>query len=345
MEAGKPGDTWEGQENLVGEGAWESQENPVGGRCPGLGRSGESDGEDTGEGQESLPRKVRECQKEERNMAKIYAREELLGRYRAKVQQKQALLFCGVGTGLIARICDSAGVDLMGVYNSGRLRMNGIAAIAGNLPVTDANGMVLEMGERDILPQVKQTPVIAGIFGVDPTRDMERFLHKLQELGFSGVQGFPTVGKIGGQLRAELEQVGLGFQKELSTLKTARNMGMLTMSYCYNVEEARMIADAGIDIIVSHMGLTKGGDVGTREQSPLDVAAERSDEILRAAREGNPEIIPMCHGGSITSPEDAKYVMDHSIAVGFVGASSIERIPTETAVRQVCREYLAIRLR
>lgn len=278
-------------------------------------------------------------------MAKVYRREEILARYKEKIEKKEALLFCGVGTGLIARICDSSGVDLIGVYNSGKLRMNGIAAIAGNLPVTDANGVVLEMGERDILHQVKQTPVIAGIFGVDPTRDMERFLHKLQDMGFSGVQGFPTVGKIGGQLRVELEQVGLGFEKELSTLKMAHDMGMLTMSYCYNVEDAKMIADAGIDIIVSHMGLTKGGDVGTTEQSPLEVAAERSDQILRAAKAINPDIITMCHGGSITSPEDAKYVMDHSIAVGFVGASSIERIPTEIAIKQVCKDYLSIKLK
>ena len=278
-------------------------------------------------------------------MAEIYTRDEVLGRYYEKISKKQSLLFCGVGTGLIARICDSSGVDLIGIYNSGRLRMNGIAAIAGNLPVTDANGVVLEMGEKDILPQVKNTPVIAGIFGVDPTRDMRRFLHKLRELGFSGVQGFPTVGKIGGQLRAELEQVGLGFKKELSTLQMARDMGMITRSYCYNVEEAKMIADAGIDIIVSHMGLTKGGDVGTTEQSPLDVAAEKSDRILRAAKDINPRIITMCHGGSITSPEDAAYVMDHSAAVGFVGASSIERIPTEIAIKQVCKDYLSIKLK
>lgn len=278
-------------------------------------------------------------------MARNYTRKEILDRYNDKISKKQALLFCGVGTGLIARICDSSGVDLIGVYNSGRLRMNGIAAIAGNLPVTDANGVVLEMGEKDILHQVKNTPVLAGVFGVDPTRDMERFLHKLQDMGFSGVQGFPTIGKIGGQLRAELEQVGLGFERELRTLKMAGDMGMLTMSYCYNTEEAKMIASAGIDIIVSHMGLTKGGDVGTKEQSPLDVAAEKSDRILRAAKDVNPNIITMCHGGSITSPEDASYVMDHSIAVGFVGASSIERIPTEIAVRQVCRDYLSIRLK
>lgn len=278
-------------------------------------------------------------------MAERYSRKEILEKFKQKINSKQALLFCGVGTGLIARICDRSNVDLIGVYNSGRLRMNGIAAIAGNLPVTDANGMVLEMGERDILHQVKNTPVIAGIFGVDPTRDMERFLNKLLDMGFSGVQGFPTVGKIGGQLRAELEQVGLGFKKELSTLKMAGNMGMLTMSYCYNVEEAKMIADAGIDIIVSHMGLTKGGDVGTQKQSPLNVAAEKSDQILRAAKKINPDIIPMCHGGSITSPEDAKYVMDNSIAVGFVGASSIERIPTENAIKQVCKEYLSIKLK
>ena len=142
-----------------------------------------------------------------------------------------------------------------------------------------------------------------------------------------------------------LEQVGLGFKKELSTLQMARDMGMITMSYCYNVEEAKMIADAGIDIIVSHMGLTKGGDVGTTEQSPLDVAAEKSDRILRAAKDINPRIITMCHGGSITSPEDAAYVMDHSAAVGFVGASSIERIPTEIAIKQVCKDYLSIKLK
>lgn len=277
-------------------------------------------------------------------MAKRYTRESILQNLRDKIAAGEMLLACGVGTGLIARLCDQAGVDLVGVYNSGRYRMNGIAAIAGNLPIGDANAIMYDMCVRDILHQVKNTPVIGGIYGVDPSRDMHAFLESLCEIGLSGVQGFPTVGKLSGKIREELEQVGLGFQKELDTLKTAHKLGLLTMSYCYCAEEAKMIADAGVDLIIPHMGLTKGGDVGTRQQSPLEIAAACTEEIISAALSIKPDIIPLCHGGAISSPEDASYIIHNTSAVGFVGASSIERIPVEKAIKGIVAEYRAIRL-
>lgn len=277
-------------------------------------------------------------------MAKQFSREEILKNMREKIARKEALLVCGCGTGLIARLCDQAGVDLIGCYNTGRYRMNGIASIAGNLPIGNANEVMFDMAVKDILPVVKNTPVISGIFGLDPTRDMQRFLKSCYDIGLSGVQGFPTIGKIGGQIRKEYEQVGFTFEKEVSVLAYARKLNMLTMSYCYSVDEAKMIADAGIDLIIPHMGMTTGGDNGTKEQSPIDVAAEKTEAIIQAALSINPEIIPLCHGGNISEPKDAEYIMHHTSAKGFVGASSIERIPTEKAIKNVCAGYRAIRL-
>lgn len=278
-------------------------------------------------------------------MAQRFSREIILQNMRAKIDKGEALLVCGVGTGLIARICDNAGIDLLGVYNTGRFRMNGLPPIVGNLPIGDANGIMYDMAVNDILPVVKNTPVIGGIFGLDLTRDMDRFLDSLIEIGLSGVQGFPTIGKVGGQIRKEYDQVGLTFANEVKVLKMASDKGLLTMSYCYSVEEAKIIADAGLDLIIPHMGMTSGGDVGTTEMSPLEIAAENTEKIIQAAKAIKPDIIPLCHGGKITTPEDAEWVMKHTSAVGFVGASSIERIPVENAVKAVCAEYKAIRLK
>lgn len=277
-------------------------------------------------------------------MAKQFTRDEILKNMREKIARKEALLVCGCGTGLIARLCDQSGVDLIGCYNTGRYRMNGIAAIAGNLPIGNANEVMYDMAVNDVLPIVKNTPVIGGIFGLDPTRDMERFIESCHNIGLSGVQGFPTIGKIGGQIRNEYEQVGFTFQKEVRVLAYARKFSMLTMSYCYNTEEAKMIADAGIDLIIPHMGMTTGGDNGTKVQSPLDVAAEKTEAIIQAALSVNPEMIPLCHGGNISTPKDAEYILHNTSAKGFVGASSIERIPTEQAVKNICAEFRAIRL-
>ncbi len=276
-------------------------------------------------------------------MAVRFRKEDIIANMRKKIANKEAIIVCGVGTGLIARLCDQSGVDLVGVYNSGRYRMNGIAAIAGNLPIGDANGIMYDMAVHDVLPIVKNTPVISGIYGLDPTRDMDRFLDSLVDIGLSGVQGFPTIGKVCGRLREELEQVGFSFANEVKTLQKAGEKGLLTMSYCYSVEDAKIIADAGIDLIIPHMGLTTGGDVGTTQTNPLDICCEKTEEVIQTALKINPNIIPLCHGGSISTPEDAEYVINNTSAVGFVGASSIERIPTERAIKGICKEYLAIR--
>ena len=260
------------------------------------------------------------------------SRETILAALQEKVQKGEPIIVTAAGAGLIARLEEKSGADMIVVYNSGRYRMNGIASIAGNLPIGDANQIVYEMGRDQILPMVKHTPVIAGIYGVDPTRDMRKFLLSLKELGYQAVINFPTIGKISGPIRQELEQVGLGFAKEVSSLKLAAELGFVTLAYCYNPEEAEILANAGIDIIVSHVGLTAGGDVGVKKASPLETAVEKTQAILSAAKRAKEDIIPLCHGGPIVTPEDVQHVLENTCAVGFVAASSIERLPIEKAV-------------
>lgn len=277
-------------------------------------------------------------------MSLRFEREAVLKKLRGKIAAKEAILVCGAGAGLIARLEDQNGADIIVVYSSGHFRMNGHPAIAGNLPLGDCNQIMYDMGKNDILPIVKSTPVAAGVYGLDVTRDLGRFMEDLGALGYSGVISFPTVTKFSGAMRKELESVGLGFQRELDMLALAREKGFFTMSYCYSPEEARQLAQVGTDIIISHCGLTTGGDVGAQEQDPLDIAAERTQAILAAALEENPEVIPLCHGGSISTPADAAYVIGHSCAKGFVGASSVERLPVERAIKETVAQYKAIRL-
>lgn len=259
-------------------------------------------------------------------------REKYLEDFRKEIRQGKAVMACAAGNGLIARLEEKNKADMIIVYNSGRYRMNGIASIAGNLPIGDANQIVMEMGKTQILNMVKHTPVVAGIYGVDPTRNMSEFLDELAGIGYSGVINFPTVGKLSGPIRKELEQVGLGFKKEVESLVLAKEKGFFTMAYCYHADEARMLAEAGIDIIVSHVGLTAGGDVGVKEKDSLELTIEKTEEILSAAVQIKEEIIPMCHGGAIVTPEDVKRVIANSCAQGFVAASSIERLPVEAAI-------------
>ena len=260
------------------------------------------------------------------------SRETILASLQEKVRNGEPIIVTAAGAGLIARLEEKSGADMIVVYNSGKYRMNGIASIAGNLPIGDANQIVYEMGRDQILPMVKHTPVIAGIYGVDPTRDMRKFLLSLKELGYQAVINFPTIGKISGPIRQELEQVGLGFAKEVSSLKLAAELGFVTLAYCYNPEEAKILAEAGIDIIVSHVGLTAGGDVGVKKVSPLEAAIEKTQDILSAAKSVKEDTIPLCHGGPIVTPEDVHRVLESTCAVGFVAASSIERLPIEKAV-------------
>lgn len=259
-------------------------------------------------------------------------KEQILSVLKERMRQGQPIIACAAGAGLIARLEEKSGADLIVVYNSGRYRMNGIASIAGNLPIGDANQIVYEMGRDQILPMVHNTPVVAGIYGVDPTRDMRKFLLSLKEIGYSCVINFPTIGKLSGPIRQELEQVGLGFAREVESLKLAAELGFVTLAYCYNPQEAETLAEAGIDIIVSHVGLTAGGDVGVKTASPMDIAIEKTHAILSAALRVKPDIIPLCHGGPIVTPEDVERVLKETCAVGFVAASSIERLPVERAI-------------
>ncbi|MDO4484493.1 MAG: phosphoenolpyruvate hydrolase family protein [Clostridia bacterium] len=269
-------------------------------------------------------------------------KESILSALHQRIAEGKPIIVTAAGAGLIARLEEKSGADMIVVYNSGRYRMNGIASIAGNLPIGDANQIVYEMGRDQILPMVKHTPVIAGIYGVDPTRDMRKFLLSLKELGYSAVINFPTIGKISGPIRQELEQVGLGFAKEVSSLKLASELGFVTLAYCYNPEEAEILAENGIDIIVSHVGLTAGGDVGVKTVSPLQQAIEKTEAILSAAKRVKPDIIPLCHGGPIVTPEDVKQVLHSTCAVGFVAASSIERLPIEHAVTDTVEQLKSV---
>lgn len=270
-------------------------------------------------------------------------RAEILEKMRREIAGSRPILLSGAGAGIVARIAEQSGVDMLVVYNSGYFRMNGHSSILGNLPVGDANQIVLEMGKKMILPVVSGTPVAAGVLGVDPTRDMERFLCELAEIGYSAVINYPTVGKFSGKFREEIESVGLGYEREAGMLKLAHDMGFLTIGYVYTEREARVMAQAGADLLAAHAGLTSGGDVGAQCASDLDDVIARTQRILTAGLDENPEIIPLCHGGTIESPSDFARVFHETCTCGFVGASSIERIPVERSVGQIIREFKSVR--
>ena len=266
-------------------------------------------------------------------------REETLNKMRAEIEAGIPVIISGAGAGIVGRVLESAGTDMAVVYNSGYFRINGHSSIIGNLPVGDANRIVYEMGRDLILPVVHNMPVAAGVFGVDPTRDMDRFLDELAEIGFSGIINYPTVGKFTGKFREEIESVGLGYDREAAMLRLAHEKGFLTIGYVYTEKEAKKMAEAGADILAAHAGLTSGGDIGAGCACSLDETVEKVQKVLAAGLEVNPEIIPLCHGGAIESAEDFARVYRETCAVGFIGASSMERIPVEKAIRQTVQEF------
>lgn len=228
------------------------------------------------------------------------------------------------------------------IYNSGRFRMGGHGSLAGLMPYSNANNVVVEMAS-EVLPVVKNTPVIAGVCASDPGRDMGRFLKELKGLGFAGVQNFPTVGLIDGNFRMNLEETGMGFDKEVEMVKLASELDLVTTPYVFNTTEAKQMAEAGADVIVAHMGLTTSGTIGAKTGKDLDQCVEDIKAIQATARSANPEIIVLCHGGPIAKPEDAKYVLERCKGLhGFYGASSMERLPVEDAVAGVVREFKGI---
>jgi predicted TIM-barrel enzyme len=275
-----------------------------------------------------------------------YTRQQVLDRLRAQIADGKPIIGAGAGTGISAKFAEAGGADLIIIYNSGRYRMAGHGSLSGLLAFGDANQIVYEMGEREVLPVVREAPVIAGVNGTDPLRQMPHFLGRLDELGFSGINNFPTVGLIDGRFRAELEATNLGFSREVETIRAAHARGFFTIVYVFTPQESRRMAEAGADVVIAHMGLTVGGSIGLDREGGvamrLEEAPAKVQAIGEAAWEVNKDCLLVSHGGPIATPEDARYVQERTDAVGFIGASSMERLPVETAITDTLRAFKAI---
>ncbi len=273
----------------------------------------------------------------------LFPRDEILARLRAKIAGGQPIIGGGAGTGLSAKMSEAGGIDLLVIYNSGRFRMAGRGSLSGMLPYGDANAIVMDMA-REVIPVVQHTPVLAGVCGTDPFRVMKLFLRDIDAAGFSGVQNFPTVGLFDGKFRQNLEETGMGFGLEVDMIRTAHGLGLLTTPYCFNPEEAAAMAAAGADILIPHMGLTTKGTIGASTAKTLEDSAKEVQAMHDAARRVNPEILVLCHGGPIADPADAQYILDHTTGiVGFYGASSMERLPVEPAIKSRVEEFGKLR--
>jgi predicted TIM-barrel enzyme len=269
-------------------------------------------------------------------------RAEVLRRLRSQVDAGKPIIGAGAGTGLSAKCAEAGGADLIIIYNSGRYRMAGRGSLAGLMPYGDANAIVLEMA-AEVLPVVADTPVMAGVCGTDPFRVMPRFLDRLAAEGFSGVQNFPTVGLIDGVFRQNLEETGMGFDLEIELVRLAAERELATCPYVFDPEQAAAMAAAGADVLVPHMGLTTSGTVGAHTALTLEESAERVQAMRDAAVAVNPDVLVLCHGGPIAEPDDAAYILGHTTGVvGFFGASSMERLPTELAITEQVRTFKAL---
>jgi predicted TIM-barrel enzyme len=263
-------------------------------------------------------------------------------RLRVTLATGELIIGAGAGTGLSAKCAQDGGADLIIIYNSGRYRMAGRGSLAGMMPYGDANAIVLEMGD-EVLPVARETPVLAGVCGTDPFRLMDRFLDKIEQAGFAGVQNFPTVGLIDGIFRANLEETGMGYGLEVEMIRLAAERGQLTAPYVFDVDDARAMTEAGADVLVPHMGLTTKGTIGAHTARTLDQCVTAIQEMHDAAKALNPEVIVLCHGGPIAEPDDVAYVLEQTHGVvGFFGASSMERLPTEVALTENMRRFKAI---
>ena len=266
-------------------------------------------------------------------------RKEIMKKFREEVKNGKALVGVGAGTGITAKSSEAGGADMLIIYNSGRYRMAGRGSLAGLLSYGDANQIVVEMGS-EVLPVVKDTPVLAGVCGTDPFRVMDVYLKQLKDQGFSGVQNFPTVGLIDGVFRQNLEETGMGYGLEVEMIRKSHELDMLTTPYVFDPEQAKAMAEAGADILVAHMGLTT---IGAKTALTLDDCVKKIEDIIKAGREVNPDIMVICHGGPIAEPEDAKYVIERTEGIdGFFGASSIERFAAEKGIKSQTEAFKAI---
>ena len=272
-----------------------------------------------------------------------FTREEVLARLRQNINDGIPIIGAGAGTGISAKFEEAGGVDLIVIYNSGRFRMAGRGSLAGTMPYGDANAIVMDMA-GEVLTVVEDTPVLAGVCGTDPFRQMDVFLREVEAIGFSGVQNFPTVGLIDGLYRQNLEETGMGYGEEVEMIRTAHEMGLLTTPYAFNPEEGEQMAAAGADIVVAHAGLTTKGAIGATTALTLEESVGFVQAICDAARGVSEEVIVLCHGGPISEPEDAEYVLQNTKGVdGFYGASSMERLPVEVAITEHVKKYKAVR--
>jgi predicted TIM-barrel enzyme len=270
------------------------------------------------------------------------ARTDILGRLNAKIAAGKPIVGGGAGTGLSAKCEEAGGIDLIVIYNSGRYRMAGRGSLAGVLAYGNANEIVCEMA-REVLPVVKRTPVLAGVNGTDPFMIPDSFLRRLIDLGFSGVQNFPTVGLIDGTFRTNLEETGMGYGVEVELIERARKLDLLTTPYVFNADEARAMAQAGADIVVCHLGLTTGGSIGAATARSLDSCVDPINAWAAEAKRIKPDVIVLTHGGPIATPEDAQFILRHCPGVhGFYGASSMERLPTEVALTETTKRFTQI---
>lgn len=270
-------------------------------------------------------------------------RSEILDSFREKLARGEPIIGGGAGTGLSAKCEEAGGIDLIVIYNSGRFRMAGRGSLAGLMPYGNANQIVREMA-HEVLTAVHRTPVLAGVCGTDPFMIRDCFLRELKELGFAGIQNFPTVGLIDGVFRANLEETGMGFQAEVECIAAAHEMDLLTTPYAFDAAQSRALAEAGADIIVAHMGLTTSGTIGAKTALSLEDCVPRIAAIAAAARQVRDDVLVLCHGGPIAMPEDAQFILERLPEIhGFYGASSMERLPTEVALTEQVRKFAAIR--
>jgi predicted TIM-barrel enzyme len=271
------------------------------------------------------------------------SRQAILSRFREKISAGLPIIGGGAGTGISAKCEEAGGIDLIVIYNSGRFRMAGRGSLAGLMPYGNANQIVEEMA-CEVLTAVEHTPVLAGVCATDPFMFRDRFLRELKDLGFAGIQNFPTVGLIDGTFRANLEETGMGFGLEVECIAAAHQMDLLTTPYAFDPGQAAELTAAGADVIVAHMGLTTSGTIGAETSLSLDQSVDKVAEIASAARDVRADVIVLCHGGPIAMPEDAAYVLDRVKSVdGFYGASSMERLPTETAMTAQVKEFTKLR--
>jgi predicted TIM-barrel enzyme len=277
-------------------------------------------------------------------MARRYPRREFLDRLQAEIARGRPLVMTGAGSGICAKFIERGGVDVLGVYNTGYFRMQGLGSLAGMLPIADSNALVYRAARREVLPQARETPVVVGVNGVDPLRDMRLYLRALRRIGVSGVHNFPTVAWFDGEFRRTLEGTGLGYELELDMLRSARALDLLTFGYAFNAEDTeRLMREAAPDVFIFHAGITRGGTTGFGGGSSLEETADRSQNHFRLARAIKPDVILLAHGAALASPEDAQYLLDHTDCQGVQLGSGIERLAMEKPLEERAAAFKQVR--